>query len=111
MGLRLSLEANFHSLGPDDFILQDDNTCHLQILRVERMEQPASSPDLTRAVRARVTNTITFSDLHQMLVEECDAIPRQAVTRLVISMRRRCHAVVIAYGSSTRYRGSCLLNE
>uniref|UniRef100_A0A8C4ED23 Tc1-like transposase DDE domain-containing protein n=1 Tax=Dicentrarchus labrax TaxID=13489 RepID=A0A8C4ED23_DICLA len=73
-------------------------------ISVERMEWPASSPDLNpiehlwdqlrRAVRARVTNTTTLADLRQMLVEEWDAIPQQCVTRLVTSMRRRCQAVV-----------------
>ena len=77
------------------------------------MERPASSPDLIpiehlwdqlgRAVRARVTNTTTLADLRPMLVEEWDAIPKQCVTRLVTSMRRRCQAVVAVYGSSTRY--------
>ena len=77
------------------------------------MEWPASSPDLNpiehlwdqlgRAVCARVTNTATLADLRQMLVEECDAILHQCVTRLVTSMRRRCQAVVAVYGSSTCY--------
>ncbi|XP_053171561.1 E3 ubiquitin-protein ligase TRIM39-like [Scomber japonicus] len=39
----------------------------------------------------------------QMLVEEWDAISQQCVTRRVISMRKRCQAVVAVYGSSTRY--------
>lgn len=110
-----------HSLGPNS-ILQDDNARphragflrdYLQNLGVERMEWPASSPDLNpiehlwdqlgRAVRARVTNTTTLADLRQMLDEEWDAIPQQCVTRLVTSMRRRCQAVVAVYGSSTRY--------
>ena len=98
---------NLHSLGPNS-ILQDDNARphsagyfrdHFQNVGVERMEWPASSPDLNpieylwdqlgRAVRARVTNTTTLADLRQMLVEEWDAIPQQCVTRLVTSMRRR----------------------
>ena len=86
---------------------------YLQNVGVERMEWPASSPDLNpiehlwdqlgRAVHARVTNTTTLADLRQILVEEWDAIPQQCVTRLVTSMRRRCQAVVAVYGSSTRY--------
>ena len=77
------------------------------------MEWPAMSPDLNpieylwdqlgRAVCARVTNATMLADLRQILVEEWDAIPQQCVTRLVTSMRRRCQAVVAAYGSSTRY--------
>ena len=56
---------------------------YLQNLGVERMEWPASSPDLNpiedlsdqlwRAIRARATNTTTLADLQQMLVEEWDA--------------------------------------
>ncbi|KAJ8381891.1 hypothetical protein SKAU_G00026690 [Synaphobranchus kaupii] len=109
------------NLGPNS-ILQDDNarphsariiTEYLQNLGVERMEWPAVSPDLNpiehlwdqlgHAVRARVTNTTMLADLRQILVEEWDAIPQQCVTRLVTSMRRRCQAVVTAYGSSTCY--------
>ncbi|GLD67144.1 caspase-13-like protein [Lates japonicus] len=108
-------------LGPNS-ILQDDNARphragfirdYLQNLGVERMESPASSPNLNpiehvwdhlgRAVCARVTNTTTVADLRQMLVEEWDAIPQQCVTRLVTTMRRRCQAVVAVYGSSTHY--------
>ncbi|KAI4896783.1 hypothetical protein NFI96_006817, partial [Prochilodus magdalenae] len=68
-------------------------------LEVERMEWPASSPDINptehlrdqlgRYADARVTNTTMLADLRQMLVEEWDAIPQQCVTRLVTSMRRR----------------------
>ena len=76
-----------HSLGPNS-ILQDDNARphragfmrdHLQNVGVERMEWPASSPDLNpiehlfdqlgHAVCARVTNTTTLADLRQMLVK------------------------------------------
>ena len=119
------------NLGPNS-ILQDDNarphrgriiTEYLQNLGVERMEWPAVSPDLNpieylwdqlgRAVRARVTNATMLADLRQILVEEWDAIPQQCVTRLVTSMRRRCQAVVAAYGSSTRYWGpwQCKMNK
>ena len=87
-------------------------TEYLQNLGVERMEWPAVSPDfnpieylwgqLGRAVRARVTNRTMFADLPQIIIEEWDAIPQQNVARLVTSMRRRCQAVVAAYGSSTR---------
>ena len=75
------------------------------------MEWPAVSPDLNpiqhlwdqlgRAVRLRVSNRTTLADLQHILIEEWDA--QQKVARLVTSMRRRCEAVVAAYGSSTRY--------
>ena len=107
------------NMGPNA-ILQDDNARRARIIReylqnvgVERMEWPAVSPDLNpiehlwdqlgRAVHARVTNRTTLADLRQILIEEWDAIPQQNVARLVTSMRRRCQAVVAAYGSSTRY--------
>ena len=109
------------NMGPNA-ILQDDNARphrariigeYLQNLGVERMEWPAASPDLNpiehlwdqlgRAVRLRVTNRTTLADLRHILIEEWDAIPQQNVARLVTSMRRRCQAVVAAYGSSTRY--------
>ena len=82
-----------HSLGLNS-ILQDDNARpqgagvlrdYLQNLGVERMEGPASSPDLNIiehlwdqfrfAVHANVTNTTTLAVLQQMLVEGWDAIP------------------------------------
>jgi len=110
-----------HNLGPNS-ILQDDYsrshrarviTDYLQNVGVERMEWPAKSPDLNpiehlwdqlgRAIRVGVTNTTTLADLQRLLVEEWNAIPQQRVTRLVTSMRRRCQAVVVAYGSSTHY--------
>ena len=103
-------------------ILQDDNarphrariiTDHLQNARINRMEWPANSTDLSPieqlwdqlgcAVRARVTNTTTLADLRRMLVQEWDAIPQQRVVRLIRSMRRRCEAIVAAYGGSSRY--------
>ena len=59
----------------------------LQNFGVERMEWPASSPDLNpteqlwdqlgHVVHARVKITTTLADLRQMLVEEWDAIPQQ----------------------------------
>ena len=80
-----------------------------QNLGVERMERPASSPDLNPtehlwdqlgfAVHGRLTSTTTLADLRQMLVEEWYAIPQQCVT----SMRRRRHTFVATYGSSTHY--------
>ena len=95
----------------------------LQNLGVERMEWPAVSPDLNpieylwdqlgRAVRVRVTNATMLADLRQILVEEWVAIPQQCVTRLETSMRKRCQAVVAAYGSSTHYWGpwQCKINK
>ena len=56
-----------------------------------------------QVLAGRVTNRTTLADLSQILIEEWDAIPQQNVAKLVTSMRRRCQAVVAAYGSSTRY--------
>ncbi|KAL7854203.1 hypothetical protein AOLI_G00210470 [Acnodon oligacanthus] len=115
------LVASPLDLGPNS-VLQNDNARphragfigdYLQNSGVERMEWPASNPDLNpiehlwnqlgRAVHARVTNTTTLADLQQMLVEEWEAIPQQCVTSLVTSMRRRCQAVVAVCGYSSRY--------
>ena len=109
------------TLGPNA-IFQDDHalphrarlvTDYLNNVGVQRMEWPANSPDLNplehlwdqlgRAVRARTTNTSTVADLTRFLNEEWNAIPQRRITRLVCSMRRRCQAVINAFGSSTRY--------
>ena len=70
--------------------------------------QQLNSPDLNpiehlwdelgRAVRKRVTDQTTLADLHELLVEEWDVIPQQRVRTLVNSMRRRCQAVINAFG-------------
>ena len=105
-----------HNLGSNS-ILQDDIhhphrarviTDYLQNVGVERMEWPAMSPDLNPIEHlwdqlGRVSNTTTLADLQRLLVEEWNAIPQQRVTRLVTGMRKRCQAVVAAYGSSTCY--------
>ena len=109
------------NLGPNA-ILQDDNARphrariidnFLQAHGVERMQWPAVSPDLNpienlwdqlgRAVRKRVTSATTLAQLRQILIQEWNAISQDRVRRLVSSMRRRCQAVVGAYGGSTRY--------
>lgn len=109
------------TLGPNA-IMQDDNARphrariidnFLQANRVQRMQWPAVSPDLNpienlwdqlgRAARKRVTSATTLPQLRQILIEEWNAIPQDRVRRLISSMRRRCQAVVAAYGGSTRY--------
>ncbi len=109
------------NLGPNG-ILQDDNALphrarivnqYLEDEGVQRLQWPANSPDLNpiehlwdqlgRAVRARVTNATTLADLRRILIEEWEAIPQARVANLVRSMRRRCQAVIAAFGSSTRY--------
>ncbi len=109
------------SLGPNATL--QDNNAHPHRARiigeflhdagVQRMEWPANSPDLNpmehmwdqlgRKVRLKVTDETTLTDLTSIVVEEWNAIPEQYVTRLVSSMRRRCQAVVSAYGSPTNY--------
>ncbi len=109
------------NIGPNA-VLQDDNARphrarvvndFLQDEGIQRMEWPANSPDLNpiehlwdqlgRAVRTRVTDQTTLAGLRQILIEEWNAIPQERVARLIRSMRRRCNAVVNAYGFSTRY--------
>ena len=109
------------NLGPTG-ILQDDNarphrarliTDHLHQQGINRMEWPAVSPDLNpiellwdqlgRAVYKRVSDATTLQDLRRYLVEEWDALPQLRIQRLVQSMRRRCQAIIAAFGGSTRY--------
>ena len=103
-------------------ILQDDNARphrsrlvndHLAAQGIRRLDWPSNSPDLNpiehvwdqigRAVYRRVTDATTLRDLPQFLREEWDALPQQRIQRLIASMRRRCQAVIDAYGGTTRY--------
>ncbi|GFR84537.1 transposable element Tcb1 transposase [Elysia marginata] len=75
---------------------------------------PPYSPDLNpiwsilwdllyRRVRMRQPQPQTLLQLERALHEEWDNIPRQAVQRLISSMRRRCQAVIFSRGHHTRY--------
>ena len=118
----IAVPLYLQTLGPNA-IFQDDNprphrarlvTDYLNNFGVQRMDWPANSQNLNPmehlwdqlglAVRARTTNTSTVADLTRFLNEEWNAIPHhQRITRLLCSMRRRCQAVINAFGSSTRY--------
>jgi transposase len=77
------------------------------------MEWPVCSPDINaieplwselgRHVRGQITRDTTLLDLRQILTDQWNAIPQRKVQRLVSSMRRRCQAVIGAFGGSTRY--------
>ena len=103
-------------------MFQDDNarphrarvvTQHLEQRGVPRMAWPACSPDLNpiehlwdqlgMAVRRRIDDGSTLQDLRRILEEEWHAIPQQRILALINSMRRRCEAVIRAYGGTTHY--------
>lgn len=110
-----------YGMGPNA-VLQDDNARphrarivdqHLQIRHVNRMDWPACSPDLNpiehlwdqlgRAVRKRVDDRTTLEGLRDLLIQEWNAIPQRNIVNLIRSMRRRCEAVINAFGYGTRY--------
>ena len=77
------------------------------------MEWPARSPDLNplehawdmlqTAVSSRPVQPASVQELRQALLEEWDQIPQYKIRRLISSMRRRCQAVIEAWGHHTRY--------
>ena len=79
---------------------------------IERLVWPPNSPDLNpiehlwdqlkQSVYARVNDDTTLADLPLIIQQEWAAIPKQRVTRLINSMRRRCQAVIDIHGGYTR---------
>jgi transposase len=106
----------------DNFILMHDNasphtarivTRFLQDTGIAVMDWPARSPDLNpmehmwdalgRAVRGRLISPETLQQLSEALIEEWTAIPEQYVQNSILSMNRRCRAVIKGRGGNTRY--------
>ena len=79
---------------------------------IQLLDWPARSPDLSpiehmwdilgRRVRERA-NVRNLRDLEQALHAEWLNIPMRDVNKLVLSMRRRCTAVMNANGGHTQY--------
>ena len=106
----------------DNFILMHDNarphtarivTGFLRDTNIDVMDWPARSPDLNpiehmwdalgRAVRGRLNPPETLEQLSETLIEEWNRIFEQYVQNLILSIGRRCRAVVTARGGNTRY--------
>ena len=109
----------------ENFILMDDNARahraritdqYLEQATIVRMEWPARSPDLNpiehawdmlqTAVPSRPVQPAPVQELRQALLEEWDQIPQYKIRRLISSMRRRCQAVIEAWGHHTRYQSA-----
>ena len=111
------------AIGPE-FILMDDNArphrAHITNTYLEReasvrMYWPAQSPELNpiehawdilqRAISARPVQprTLNTQELKHALVAEWRLIPQNRIQTLIMSMRRRCRAVIDARGRHTRY--------
>ena len=105
-----------------DFTLMDDNarphrarvvTEYLEQEGITRMDWPARSPDLNPIehvwdmlqvrVRARQNPPTTARELETALMEEWNLVPQQQISRLILSMRRRCMSVIDANGGHTHY--------
>ena len=56
-----------------------------------------------RRLRNRPNQPTSLQELRDTLAEEWNAIPREVWRNLILSMRRRCLAVVQANGGHTRY--------
>jgi transposase len=77
------------------------------------LDWPAMSPDMSpiehlwdelkRRIYARVPQPLRVQDLRQAAIQEWNNIPQAIITRVVISMRQRCQALINARGSYTRY--------
>ena len=108
--------------GRPDLIFMHDNARphvanatrdHLRNLGIRVLPWPAKSPDLNpiehlwdeveRRLKARPAIPANLQELRQALTEEWQAIPRERIRRVILSMRRRCLAVVAANGGHTRY--------
>ena len=59
--------------------------------------------DLKNRVYERVNPPQNVAQLRRALVEEWASIPQQSIASKVLSMRRRCLALVAARGGYTRY--------
>ena len=107
--------------GPGLTFQQDNATPHtaritqnfLNVNGVNVLPWPAKSPDLNpiehlwdelgRRVRQRANPPQNVPQLERALVAEWRRLPMRSIRRLTQSMTRRCHAVIRARGSHTRY--------
>ena len=109
------------AIGPN-FILMDDNARphrahvvqeYLQRETIERMGWPAVSPDLNpidhvwdqlqHRLSQRPNQPQTLDELENALREEWNNLPQQNMVNLIMSMQRRCQAVLRAHGGHTVY--------
>ncbi|GFX51973.1 transposable element Tc3 transposase [Trichonephila clavipes] len=109
------------AIGPD-FIFMDDITRPHRTLAVEelleseditRMDWPAYSTDLNpiehawdvlgRRIAARLHHPENIQQLKQMLIEEWALLPQEMLHQLVLSMRRRCEAIITVRGGHIPY--------
>ena len=78
---------------------------------VDVLPWPALSPDLNpiehtwdmlgRAIAGAPINSV--EDLARALLEAWDNIPQKNITKVILSMHRRCQAVAVTEGGHTRY--------
>ena len=59
--------------------------------------------ELKRRIYARVPAPQTVAHLRHAAIQDGQNIPQAAITRLVLSMRERCQALINARGSYTKY--------
>lgn len=106
----------------ENFIFMDDNARphrarivqeYLEEVEVSRMEWPARSPDLNpieqvwdnlnRRLRSSENHPATLNDLGIQLREIWEGLDQNILRSLILSMNRRCRAVINARGGNTKY--------
>ena len=90
-----------------------NKTAQLHNLGIPVLPWPAKSPDmnpiehlwdeLERRLRDRPNRPQNLRELRFALTEQWLALPRERVRRLILSMRRRCMALVNSRGGHTKY--------
>ena len=94
-------------------LLNVNKTAQLHNLGIPVLPWPAKSPDmnpiehlwdeLERRLRDRPNRPQNLRELRFALTEQWLALPRERVRRLILSMRRRCMALVNSRGGHTKY--------
>ncbi|GFX86268.1 transposable element Tcb2 transposase [Trichonephila clavipes] len=84
---------------------------------ITRKDWPAYSSDLNpiehlwdafgRRIAARLHHPENTQQLKQMLIEEWARLPQGMLHQLVLSMRRRCEAIIAVRGGHIPYYGTC----
>lgn len=108
-------------IGPEFILMQDNARVHtartvqewFHSNEINVLPWPAQSPDLNpiehawdrlqRSIQEHLSSVVSRSDLCDLLQEHWRLIPRDFIDNLILSIPRRCHAVLSARGGNTSY--------